>query len=151
MPWWRNNQAFVLHMSCSTLLFLRGEANPLVFIKGLYSLFLPRGECCSVASSSNNLVFSELITQSMCPLYGSLMGCSDSVQVSQLYKSSLSTKRCYEINTFFFISIVKNVRAGNRLYKLQWTLKHFNTQLRTFHWSSVKGTISDTFWPPCTI
>lgn len=40
MPWWRNNQAFVLHMSHSTLLFLRGVANPLVFIKGLYTLYL---------------------------------------------------------------------------------------------------------------
>lgn len=40
MPWWRNNQAFVLHMSRSTLLFLRGVTNPLVFIKGLYSLYL---------------------------------------------------------------------------------------------------------------
>lgn len=40
MAWWRNNQAFVLHMSRSTLLFLRGVTNPLVFIKGPCSLYL---------------------------------------------------------------------------------------------------------------
>lgn len=40
MPRWRNNQAFVLHMSRGTLLFLRGVANPLVFIKRPYSVYL---------------------------------------------------------------------------------------------------------------
>lgn len=104
VPWWRNNQAFVLHISRSTLL---GEANPLVFIKGLYSLYLPLGECCSVASSSNSLVFSELITQSMCPLYRGLMGHSATVRVSQLYKASYvqgsTMKSTHMVAIFFFL------------------------------------------------